>query len=366
MSSESTVAPTGAAPLRIHMTGSEWYSTSRGGLSRYFSDLYAALARRADVDVTATAFGPPDVGGSTWGTEPGRTAARIRASRNPAPRGTTILDRHFALFGPPPPPGARLVTHFHGPWSLESAAHGQPRAAVFAKRLVELTRYRRSAHFVVLAQPFADMLSDRYRVDPAAVSVIPPGVDLERFTAAPIPDGPPRVLCVRRLERRMGLDVLVSAWPKVLAAVPDARLDIAGKGSIATELGAQIADLGIGDSVTLLGETTDAQLEAGYRAATVTVVPTRSLEGFGLIALESLASGRAPIVTDVGGLPDSVRGFAPDLVVAPEDPDALGDRLARALTGDRPTVEACRAHAETFTWDACAESHVALYRELAK
>ena len=356
----------GSDTLHVWMTGSEWYGTARGGLSRYFSDLYGALSLRSDVQVDAWAFGEPDNGANTWGPAIGGTFARYRSARTSPPPTADVVDRHFALYGPPPPRNAVLVTHFHGPWAMESAAAGEPAINVAIKRLIERARYRSSDRFIVLSRQFADVLVGSYGVSPEAISVIPPGVDLQRFAPSALPDCPPRVLCVRRLERRMGIDILLDAWPKVLASVPDAQLDIVGKGSVSIELADQIETLSIGRSVTMHGEVTEEQLRDAYRAATVTVVPSRALEGFGLIALESLASGRAPIVTDVGGLPDSVRGLAPDLVVPACDPEQLATRLIAALRGERPGVDDCRAHAETFSWETCAAAHLDVYRELVR
>ncbi|WP_415678152.1 glycosyltransferase, partial [Tsukamurella hominis] len=179
------------------------------------------------------------------------------------------------------------------------------------------------------------------------------------------PDGPPRVLCVRRLERRMGIDVLLRAWPAVLARHPEARLDVVGDGSQRALLRRTAADLGITDTVTFVGTIDDADLARRYARATLTTVPSLAWEGFGLVALESLACGRAPVVTDVGGMPDAVRDLAPDLVVPAGDADGLADRLAAGLDGARPSTEACRAHAELFTWDAAAARHAALYRAVA-
>ncbi|NMD54106.1 MULTISPECIES: glycosyltransferase family 4 protein [Tsukamurella] len=346
------------------MTGTTWPGAAPGGLPRYFADLFAALRGRTDLDVTAAAFGPPERGGGTWGPDAGSTAARVRASRGRPPAGTTVLDRHFALFGPAPH-GAALVTHFHGPWAQESATAGEGRAAVAVKGLVERARYRGSDRFVVLSRAFADVLVARYGADRAAIAVIPPGVDLDRFTPAPVPDGPPRVLCVRRLERRMGIDVLLRAWPAVLARHPDARLDVVGDGPQRDHLRQRAAELGITDTVTFVGTIDDADLARRYAAATLTTVPSVAWEGFGLVALESLASGRAPVVTDVGGLPDAVRDLAPDLVVPAGDADALAHRIVTGLEGAHPSARACRAHAEHFGWDTAAERHAALYRAVA-
>ena len=361
--------------MRIHMTGSEWFGTARGGLNRYFTDLFEALTVADGIDVSGYAFGDPPAGGSSWGDPVGGTAARVRASLTPLPERGAILDRHFALYGPPAVGrrnGTRLVTHFHGPWSAESAMSGESAGAARAKYLFERGRYGRSDLFVVLSDHFRDVLVEDYRVDLDRIAVIPPGVDLARFTdpgsTANVPgsrDGPPVVLCVRRLERRMGIDVLLQAWDSVRTQIDDAELVIIGTGSEEAALRAQAEAGGHPASVTFVGNASDAELAQAYRRASITVVPTRALEGFGLIALESMAAGRAPIVTDVGGLPDSVRGFDDSLILAPEDADALGDRIVRALMGERPSPSECRARAEEFTWERCVERHRLAYSVIA-
>lgn len=358
---------TGAATTRVHLCGSEWFSAAEGGLNRYFTDLHAALYRRADLSVTAAAFGDPPEGGSSWGPVGGSTRQRTWAARRDvlARIGEPlILDRHFALYGPPRG-RHRLVVHFHGPWAAESAAAGQNSTAVRMKYLIERVRAMRADRFVVLSEHMRAVLAGDYGVDPRMVEVIAPGVDLDRFRpAAPAREDRPIVLCVRRLEHRMGIDVLLRAWPAVQAAHPRAALVVVGTGTAESALRAQADPLGEG--VRFTGRVGDDELAELYSRAALTVVPSVALEGFGLIALESLAVGRAPVVTDCGGLPDSVRGLDPSLIVAGGDVDALAERLVQALDGKLPDAAACRAHAETFSWAVAAERHAALYRELAR
>ncbi|MEJ8278251.1 glycosyltransferase family 4 protein [Pseudonocardia spirodelae] len=354
---------------RVHMTGSEWFATNAGGLNRYFTDLFTALRDLPGVDVTAAAHGEPPRGGSSWGPFAGGTRARVARSLAAAP-GTRprVLDRHYCLYGRPARDrhGAQsLVVHFHGPWAAESAAAGAGGLAVRAKRLAERARYAGADAYVVLSERFRDLLAADYGVPAGRIRVVPPGVDLGRFTAAAEPAGPPTVLCVRRLENRMGVDVLLDAWRAVAAARPQARLVVVGTGSAEAGLRARAAAGDLAGSVRFTGRVGDDALARLYAGAALTVVPSVALEGFGLIALESLAAGRAPVVTDCGGLPDSVRGLDPSLVVAPGDPEALAARLLTALDGDRPGPGACRAHAERFSWRAAAERHRDLYRELA-
>ncbi|MFI5776501.1 glycosyltransferase family 4 protein [Nocardia sp. NPDC051570] len=348
------------------MTGSEWFSAAPGGLNRYFTDLYRALRGLDEITLSATAFGTPPPGGSSWGTTGGTTSHRARRAfmdrsglspKAPNP----IVDRHFCLYGTPT--SGPLVVHFHGPWAQESQAAGETDRTVRAKYLLERLRYARADRFVVLSGHFRDILGTDYRISADRITVVPPGVDLNRFAPSePQPGTPPTVLCVRRLERRMGIDVLLRCWPAVTDRHPDARLIIVGTGTAEPALRTQAA---ADDSIRFTGRVDDAELIRLYARATCTVIPSLALEGFGLIALESLAAGRPPIVTDCGGLPDSVRELDPTLIVPPADPDALAERLAAALDGAAPTPTQCRAHAETFSWDRAARRHLDLYRELA-
>ncbi|MFJ4657379.1 glycosyltransferase family 4 protein [Nocardia sp. NPDC088792] len=344
------------------MTGSEWFSAAPGGLNRYFTDLYTALAREPEISVTAKAFGAAPDGAASWGPTGGSTLQRARAAyldRADLPRGA-VLDRHFSLYGPSPVRNP-LVVHFHGPWAAESRMAGEGARAVRAKYLLERLRYTFADRFVVLSQHFRQLLIHDYRVPADRVRVIPPGVDLDRFPATEPPTAPGTVLCVRRLERRMGIDVLLRAWPAVRAEQPHARLVIVGTGTAETELRGLAGD---DPTISFTGAVRDRDLTELYRQAELTVVPSLALEGFGLIALESLAAGRAPIVSDCGGLPDSIRELDASLIVPPGGTEALAARITAALAGARPDPGRCRAHAETFAWPIAARRHRDLYAEL--
>ncbi|MCZ4560878.1 glycosyltransferase family 4 protein [Rhodococcus sp. IEGM 1401] len=349
------------------MTGSEWFGSLAGGLNRYFESLYHALSAldpNTECCVTAAAFGDALPGAQSWGALGRPLPLRLAASSTPIDvRPGGIVDRHFALYGYLAPVRGKAVsvTHFHGPWAAESAASGSRAGAKFA---VEKFLYHRSDAYIVLSQSFKTLLVEDYSVAPEDVRVIPPGAELDRFHSTAIPDEPPLVVSARRLEKRMGLDVLIAGWPAVIAAHPDARLSIVGTGSYEGELRRMAAESSAGASITFEGRVSDERLAQLYALATVTVVPSLSLEGFGLIALESLASGRAPIVTNCGGLPDSVTGLDPSLVVPTGDTAMLAERISDALSGSHPTPEQCRAHAETFDWRTIAHRHVDLYSSL--
>jgi glycosyltransferase involved in cell wall biosynthesis len=345
-----------------------WFPDQPGGLNRYFRGLFSAL-RAAGVETSATVVGPvvdPSDGVVAVSDRNAPLYARLDAFRRRAQLGGDLVDAHFALYALPAlwrrTKGKRLVVHFHGPWADESRSSGARAGVASAKRLLERVLYRRADAIVVLSQAFGRIVVEQYGVESCRVHVIPPGVDLERFSPGDpsearlrlgLPSTGRIVVCVRRLVPRMGIEMLLEAW----AMKRDGLLLVIGDGGERERLESAARRLGSG--VRFLGVVDDADLPRYYRAADVSVVPSTELEGFGLVALESLACGTPVVVTNVGGLPESVESWRPDLVVRPTAA-AIAARLEAAL----PEPEACRVHAEQYSWSAAVDRHLDLYKRV--
>ncbi len=150
--------------------------------------------------------------------------------------------------------------------------------------------------------------------------------------------GRPVVVCVSRLVKRKGQDTLISAWPQVLARVPDAALLIVSGGPYATELHRLAATTGVSDSVHFTGPVDWAELPAHYAAGDVFAMPCRTrrggldVEGLGIVFLEASASGLPVVAGRSGGAPDAVLEGRTGYVVDPRDRAELAGRLVELLT----------------------------------
>ncbi len=373
---------------QLLMLGNGWFPDVPGGLNRYFRDLYEANVA-ADLHPRAVLLGParsPAAGVTVAAGQ--KTSLPLRVLRyawaaRAAHAQAEIIDSHFALYAALPTFAGLMrdrlhVVHFHGPWAAESKALSrelQPKLR--AKFALERYVYARAAALIVLSDAFRDVLIAKYGIPSQRVHVIPPGVNLQVFTPGEQSGarqrlGLPRdgwiAACVRRLVPRMGIDVLLEAW-RSLAEHPQSQpslLLIAGDGDRRDALSARASELGLGESVRFLGRISDADLVTLYQAADVSLVPSLVLEGFGLVVIEALACGTPVIVTDAGGLPESVRPLDRSLVVPAGDSQAIARRLLAARDGSLPlpSRQRCRSHAERFSWSAAVETHQRLFDSL--
>jgi glycosyltransferase involved in cell wall biosynthesis len=361
-----------------------------GGEGRVIAELHKFLPG-AGFRVLGTVAEPDDVGELTEGKfvsfapVSAPKFARFRGARRKLARivredHPDIIASHFALYALPAYDkisSARLVTHFHGPWGAESAQDGAGFLAASARGMVEKSLYLRSARVIVLSKAFAQLATERYGIPADKIRVVPGSADIERFNIGAtqaaararlgLPQDRPILLSVRRLVRRMGLLELITALKQVVARVPDVLLCIAGRGLLKQELELKVTELGLTDHVRFLGYVAEDDLPFLYRAADIHVVPTAALEGFGLVAAESLAAGVPVMVTRVGGLPEVVEGLSPDLLFASPRADDLADGLIQALLGSLrlPNSSECTTYAETnFRSQLMAERIAAVYREL--
>jgi glycosyltransferase involved in cell wall biosynthesis len=243
---------------------------------------------------------------------------------------------------------------------------------VYFRRMMTAAAARADA-IITGSHDAADRLRSRLRPS-AEIVVIHHGVDHERFAsgageaadhAALARHGisAPYIAFASTIEPRKDVPTLVHAFARIAAAHPDVRLVLAGgDGWGVAEARAAIASSGVATRVVRPGYLDDATLAALFRRAAAVAYPSLA-EGFGMPALEALASG-APLVTTSGSSLDEIVGDAA-LLVPPADAPALAHALARLLDDEALATRlraAGPARAATFTWERSVAAHVEVYR----
>jgi glycosyltransferase involved in cell wall biosynthesis/SAM-dependent methyltransferase len=255
-------------------------------------------------------------------------------------------------------------------------------AGLAALWTIERACLRRAARIHVMSDFSRALLWKLYRIPEERLVRIGGGVDLERFRPAAdrraaraalgLSLDRPLLLTVRNLEARMGLDTLLDAMAILVQRRPDALLLIGGAGSQRPQLEERARARGLDKHVTFLGFVPESELPCHYQAADVFVLPTRELEGFGLVTAEALACGTPVLGTRVGATPELLEPLDADLLFGAATAEAMAADLTSLLErlvdtrGAERLRAACRRHAETrFDWEQSVDALEAALTELA-
>ncbi len=191
---------------------------------------------------------------------------------------------------------------------------------------------RLADHVIVTSGSYADLLWHRQRA--ARLSVIPWGVDLDRFESRQRArrDGTLRVLYVGQLRDYKGAHIALEA----AANMRDVQLTIIGKGPGELALRRQLQESGA-TNIDFRGYVAEEELVRAYAFHDVVLLPSvNRLEAFGITLLEGMASGCVPVASDLPGVRDLVAECG--ILTAPNDADDL--RWALELLAARPELVA--------------------------
>jgi glycosyltransferase involved in cell wall biosynthesis len=180
----------------------------------------------------------------------------------------------------------------------------------------------------------------------------------------------PTVAFAGRLLPEKGVDVLLDAFRKVVARIPQAALLIAGDGPERAALGSKVTRLGLTPNVTFLGHLSREELERHFSTAWVQAVPSCWEEPFGLVAAEALMRGTAVVASNTGGLAEFVLPQETGLLVPPQDSEALAEALLTLLE-NRELASSLGHNGRAFalrylTEDVFVDRFVGIYEALAR
>jgi glycosyltransferase involved in cell wall biosynthesis len=218
---------------------------------------------------------------------------------------------------------------------------------------------RRAERIIAVSHWERDRFSMALGIKPGRIAVIPNGAQLPRLDP-PVADGPPLIVSIGRLERYKGHHRVVAAMPRIIDALPDARLRIVGSGPYAAALRDQATQLGVGGLVEI-GPVPGGRREAFTRLllqASV-VAMLSDYESQGIAAYEAADAGR-PLVVALGtALAELVdRGVAIG-VADLDNPEAVASAIVSQIRS--PLITGGIA---LPTWDECADSLGRLYRDV--
>jgi glycosyltransferase involved in cell wall biosynthesis len=268
-------------------------------------------------------------------------------------------------------PSIVFLHHVHAEmWRMALKPAALARAGELMEYRVAPLAYRR-ARIVTLSESSKEEIVELLGLPAANINVVPPGIGAQ-FAPGGTRADHPLVIAVGRLVPVKRFDLLIDALVALRGRYPSLEAVIVGEGYERPELEARINAAGAGAWLSLPGRLDDASLVDLYRRAWV-VTSSSLREGWGMTLTEAAACGTPAVVSDIAGHRDSVVHGRSGLLADPlsaADPTGLVEPLDRVL-GDatlrRRLSAGALAHAERFTWEACArETLQALADEAAR
>lgn len=281
------------------------------------------------------------------------------------------------------------IPHVHTPHSLgtwkrkdmKGSRDETEQTYRFTERIEkEFLTYRNCDHIIATTEQQCEIITEDYGIPRDHVTLIPPGIDEQRFTPAQpsrvreireqIGFAEEDVYCVGRAATNKGIDLLIASLPALRRLVPAARLQLAvGAGSDRdherVEQWKQLShELGVADSVKWLGYVPDEEMADYYRAAGVFALSSR-YEPFGMTAIEAMACGTPTVVTTHGGLHEAVDFGTHALFADPNQPEEfaalLGMPLRHPRLRERLSLEGSRFSRRQFGWTGIARRTLAVF-----
>jgi glycosyltransferase involved in cell wall biosynthesis len=197
------------------------------------------------------------------------------------------------------------------------------------------------------------------------VRVIPNAVKAPRSSAPWAPRG--HLFAAGRLHDQKGFDLAIDALSRLTPRYPDMCLHIAGTGEEEVTLRRHARRLRVAERVRFLGTLTDDEVHREISTASVVVVPSRTIEGFSLVALEAAHLARPVVASRVGGLPETIEDGRTGVLVPPDDADLLAEAIGDLLADHARAVgmgEQARRRAARFDVADCAAGYADVYRGL--
>ena len=232
----------------------------------------------------------------------------------------------------------------------------------------------RHADAVVTTSEYSgDRIAELYDVPRSRIGVVPPVFDLKRWQEGlagiggeqPGSNRPPTVLCVAHMYPRKNVVALIRATRLVARQIAGVRVRIVGQGPELHRLENMTASLDISDHIEFLGPISQADLLREFASCHVFCLPSLQ-EGFGIVFLEAMASGKAVVACRASSTPELIQDGVNGLLAQPHDDYDLAEKLVRCL-GDanlRATMgQANLAAAAEYTLDKTAQRLLDLVAE---
>lgn len=231
---------------------------------------------------------------------------------------------------------------FHSPWPEEYMISKHRKGFGYeVRKIIEKLVLSGCDKIICYSNFMKNKIISIHGVPEEKIKFITVGVDTQKFAFGDknivrsqlnLPKEKFIIFTARRLVPRMGIENLLYAIQKLIADYDNILLVIAGSGPLEYKLKKICSELNINSYVKFVGMLDDNTLPLYYRAADIFVLPTKYLEGFGLVTLESLASGTPVLATPVGGTVEILKKFDESMLFKGTKPEDIYEGIKSLIS----------------------------------
>jgi glycosyltransferase involved in cell wall biosynthesis len=226
------------------------------------------------------------------------------------------------------------VAHGIEAWNIKN--HNLIKALQNADRILAVSNYTKNR------------LIQEQNISPQKISILPNTFDPTRFkiTSKPkyllerynLSSEKSIVLTVARLdikERFKGYDQVLQALPNIIKYIPNVHYLLVGKGPDKDRIINFIEENKLQNNVTLTGFVSDEELSDHYNLCDLFILPSKT-EGFGIVYLEALASGKPCIAGNQDGATDALLNGELGVLIDPDNIEAIAENVVAILQKTHP------------------------------
>ena len=223
----------------------------------------------------------------------------------------------------------------------------------------------KSKKIVAISQESKKILTNRFKINPKEITVIPPGVKIDIYKTLPLirkrrDKNALRLFYCGRLCLRKGTDLLLDSLVilKEKSKIQNSKLYIVGTVDKNFNLKHEVKKRHLEQNVFFLGNLSDQELSIQYNLSNIFVFPSR-IEGYGVPPLEALACGIKVVSTNI----PSIESF-PEITIVNTTAKSIADGILKTLDKSVDFKLVRKKIEKDYSIKVVSEKYVKLYKEL--
>lgn len=283
----------------------------------------------------------------------------------------TFVNGSLLLSLPAKVGGVPIVLNIHGIVYTEAKyIYGYISPTELIKNTISSISTKTATRIVVNSQFMFKKVVEAYGVNPEKVVVIPNGINVDHFQECNnniLLEGDPCILYVGRLAFVKGIPTLIKALAIVRQDLPNVKVHFVGDSRYTSpNLRSLIIKEGVEKNIVFHKWVSQSNLPSYYKSADFCVFPS-TLESFGIVILEAMASGAPIIASDIPAFRELLSEGITGLFFHRENPQDLSKAILRLACDSNLKIRLSKNASEvvqTYDWEIIARKYLELYNSL--